>query len=119
MNIGMQYLTEHLLFIADLDPKHLHYVLYKKDGNDAFMHIYTIYPDSIRNGSAIYGKYTHISYINGTAYNHGSVTIDSMISARSGWSSLTHIGYQRLPNDVVEGIFQSDDTNKVAEWVMV
>lgn len=123
MNLGMEYIFEHLLFITDLDPKHLHYVLYKMDGDDASVYIYTIYPESIRNGSAIYGAYHMISYVNGTAYNNGSAPIDNMIAARTGWSNLVKVGYQRLPNEteVMEKVFEEclHESDKVVEWVMV
>lgn len=122
MNLGLEYILDHLLFITDLDPKHLHYVLYKMDGDDAWVYIYTIYPESIRNGSAIYGSFQNISYIDGTAHNYGSAPIDNMIAARKGWSNLVKIGYQRLPNEteVMEKVFEEcgQETGEVVEWVM-
>lgn len=123
MNLGMDYIFDHLLLITDLDPKHSHYVLYKTDGEGASVYIYTIYPESIGNRSATYGQYIHISYIDGTAHNYGSAPIDNMIAARTGWSNLVKIGYQRLPNEteVMEKVFEEclHESDKVVEWVMV
>jgi hypothetical protein len=121
MHLGLQHLLNVIPFIADLSEDDAKFILYDTDTTDdmAWVYIYSIRPESIRNGSPIYGTIHYLYFKDGMPHRGNIQYIENLDFARIGWKNLMDGGYKRLDHEEVQKYTSPvEPSDKVVQWVM-